>query len=160
MEFPHQLRLIPLPATTSEGKKLLTEEKGKEHMWHKNRNAAYRRRGAGNPNTGNNKFHFLPAVVLGLNCRESMWVTFPCVESPGGPLCQCPAGLYSWQGAQTGCAGWAGLWDLYELMVGGLRPLWMSCFRGGFLWLVTFLLWRLPWCRYVPLQMQSAGDGK
>lgn len=39
--------------------------------------------------TGNNEFHFLPAVVLGLNCRESTWVRFPYAESPGGHLCVC-----------------------------------------------------------------------
>lgn len=43
MELPHHPRLILWLTTTSESKKLLTEEKGKEHTWHENRDAVYSR---------------------------------------------------------------------------------------------------------------------
>lgn len=102
MELPHHLRLIPWPTTTSESKKGLTEEEGKEHMaWEQG--CCLQQKGS--KSEWLNEFHFLPAAVLRLNFRESMWVVFPCVESPGGHLCVCKQSVPSGSALLAGRSG-------------------------------------------------------
>jgi len=96
--------------------------------------------------TGNNKFHFLQAGVLGLNCRRASKLCFPAFRLQAGSCVrsgrQQAEDLRSWAGVSSPAVE-DGQADgpRVSAPMGCPGPPRMSHFSGGFLCLiVTFLL--------------------